>query len=123
MATINNPSYAPKFDIESVLALYKSNIETCVAAQKIMFDFSQTLAKRQVETVKESFAKAEALMKGFDGKKLPQSYVDDAKAAIEKALADVKEAMDMGMKAQNDVVDLFVKRASANFDGVKTMAA
>lgn len=123
MAAINTPTYAPKFDIESVLALYKANIETFVAAQKIMFDLSQTLAKRQVEVVKESFAKAESLMKGFDGKKQPQSYVDDAKAAIEKALADVKEAMDMGMKAQNEVVDLFVKRASANFDGVKTLAA
>lgn len=118
-----SPTATPKFDVESALALYKANIETVVAAQKVMFDFSQTMARRQVEIVKESFARAEQYMRGLDVKKQPQSYVDDARAAIEKAMADVKEAMDMGMRAQSEVVDLFVKRASANFEGAKTLAA
>jgi hypothetical protein len=113
----------PKFDAEGVLGLYKANVETFVAAQRIMFDFSQTVAKRQVEMVKDSFARAELLLKGWDGKKQPQNYVDEAKAAIEKAMADVKDTMDLGLKAQNEVVDLFVKRATANFDEAKQIAA
>jgi phasin family protein len=88
-----------------------------------MFDFSQTLAKRQVDLLKESFSKTESLLKGFDAKKQPQAYVEEAKAALEKAMADVKETMDLGMKAQHEVVDLFVKRATANFDEVKSLAA
>lgn len=122
LSTAFGPS-APKVDFEAMLSLYKANIETFVAAQRIMFDFSQTVAKRQVEMMKESFAKAEGLMKGYDAKKQPAAYVEEAKAAIEKAMADVKETMDLGMKAQHEVVDLFVKRATSNFDEVKTLAA
>jgi phasin family protein len=121
--TAGAPTPMPKVDFDSMLSLYKSNVETFVAAQRIMFDFSQTLAKRQVEMLKETFAKAEVMMKGWDGKKQPQVYVEEAKAAIEKAMADVKETMDLGMKAQHEVVDLFVKRATANFDEVKSLAA
>jgi phasin family protein len=122
-AQVPNFQSLPKFDLDAVLSLYKANLDTFVAAQRIMFDFSQTLAKRQVDLLKESFSKAESLMKGFDAKKQPQAYVEEAKAALEKALADVKETMDLGMKAQHEVVDLFVKRATANFDEVKSLAA
>jgi phasin family protein len=118
---VNTPM--PKVDVESMLGLYKANIETFVAAQRIMFDFSQTLARRQVELLKESFANAETMFKGWDAKKQPQAYVEEAKAAIEKAMSDAKETLDLGMKAQHEVVDLFVKRATANFDEVKTLAA
>jgi phasin family protein len=118
-----NTAVTPKFDYEAVASLYKANLETFVAAQRILFDFQQTVARRQVEMVKESFAKAETMLNGWDAQKQPQAYVDEAKAAIEKAIADVKETVDLGFKAQNEVVDLFVKRATANFDGAKRLAA
>jgi hypothetical protein len=114
----------PRFDFDAYVSLQKANIETVIAAQKIVFDLVQTMAKRQAELVKEMMGKAEVAMKGgFDGKKQPAAYVDEAKAVIEKAMADAKETMDLGLKAQNEVVDLFVKRATANFDQVKSLAA
>lgn len=113
----------PKFDFEAVVAFQKANIETLVAAQKILFDLAQTVAKKQVEYVKESFAKSEALFKGFDAKKQPTVYAEELKAAVERAVADVKETVDLGIKAQSEVVDLFVKRATANFDEIKSTAA
>ena len=39
----------PKFDVAALVALQKANIETFVAAQKILFDLVQTVAKKQVE--------------------------------------------------------------------------
>lgn len=114
----------PKFDLDAVVALHKANIETVVAAQKIWYDLAQTVAKRQTELFKESVAKFETVFKGgFDAKKQPASYVEDAKVALEKAVADAKETIDLGLKAQSEVVDLFVKRASANFEQVKSLAA
>ena len=50
----------PKFDVEALVTLQKANVETFVAAQKILFDLAQTVAKKQVEYVKESIAKTEA---------------------------------------------------------------
>jgi hypothetical protein len=114
----------PKFDFDALVALQKANVETVIAAQKIFFDLYQTVAKRQVELAKEVYGKVEGSLKGgFDSKKEPGSYVDEAKAAIEKAVADAKETLDLGLKAQSEVVDLFVKRATANFDQVKSLAA
>ena len=69
---------------------------------------------------RRSFAKSEALFKGFDAKKQPTVYADELKAAVERAVADVKETVDLGIKAQSEVVDLFVKRATANFDEIKS---
>jgi hypothetical protein len=114
----------PKLDVDAVVALQRANIETFLAAQRILFDLAQTVAKRQTELFKDFIGKAEVAVKGgFDAKKQPATYVDDAKAAIERAVADAKETLDLGLKAQSEVVDLFVKRATANFDHVKALAA
>src|SRR3954462_15037942 len=98
----------PEFDVEALATLQKANIATFVAAQKILFDLAQTLARKQVEYVKESFAKSEALFKGFDTKKQPAAYADELKSAVERAVTDAKETVDLGIKAHRDVVDLFV---------------
>ncbi|MCB1971993.1 MAG: phasin family protein [Geminicoccaceae bacterium] len=113
----------PKFDFEAVIALQKANLETMVTAQKILFDLAQTVAKRQGEMLKETFSKGENLFQGFDAKKQPAEYMDEARAVMEKAMVDVKETIDLSMKAQNEVVDLLVKRATKNLEDVKTLAA
>ncbi|GBD43905.1 hypothetical protein HRbin40_01388 [bacterium HR40] len=113
----------PKFDPEALVALHRANLETWFQAQKILFDYVQTLTRRQAELVNELFARAESFLKGADAKKQPQAYVEEAKQAIEKAMAEAKEAVDLGLKAQAEVVDLFVKRAAANLDEVKKFAA
>jgi phasin family protein len=113
----------PKFDVEALVTLQKANIETLVAAQKILFDLAQTVAKKQVEYLKDSLAKSETLFKGFDARKQPTAYADELKAAVEKAVAEAKETVDLGIKAQSEVVELFVKRATANFEDMKAVAA
>lgn len=123
MATDTHTPKLPKFDFDAVMAIQKANIETFSAAQKILFDLMQNMAQRQAEMVKESYSRTEAMMKGFDSKKEPQAYVEEARAAMEKAMTDVKETVDLSMKAQNEVVDLFVKRTQANFDEARNIAA
>ncbi len=109
----------PKVDMDAMMAIQKANIETMTAIQKIMFDLTQAVAGRQADMFKEAFARTETIMKGFDQKKDPQAYVEEARAAFEKAFADVKETIDMGMKAQNEVVDLVVKRSQANIEDAR----
>ena len=123
MTTTGFQPVFPKLDVDAMMAMQTANMETFVSAQRIMFDLAQTVAKRQAELLKESFAKSETLLKGFDAKKQPADYMDEARAAMEKAMADAKETMDLGLKAQNEVVDLFVQRATKNFDEVKAFAA
>lgn len=122
-AAKTNSANFPKFDLDAWIALNKANLETLIAAQKIVFDFWQTVAKRQADMMKDSVGKFEGLFRAFDVKKQPKDYVEEAKSVIEKAMADAKETLDLGMKAQAEVVDLFVKRATANLDEAKSLAA
>ena len=46
----------PKLDFDALVALQKANIETMLAAHKIVFDLAQTVAKRQAELMKELIA-------------------------------------------------------------------
>lgn len=113
----------PKFDVEALVAMQKANVETVVSAQRIFFDLAQTVAKRNAETMKAMFQSAGTMTRTADAGRQPHAYVDGAKSAMEKVMADVKETMDLGIKAQSEVVDLFVKRATRNFEEVKALAA
>jgi len=113
----------PGLDFDAIVSMHRANLETFVAAQRIMFDFAQTLTRRQAEIMKDSLGRADAMIKGFDAKKQPHAYMDDAKANFEKAMTEVKETMDLGIKAQNEVVDLFVKRATSSLEEAKKVAA
>src|SRR5437764_8351713 len=95
--TANHSPLAPKFDLDALFAFQRANLETVVAAQRIFFDLAQTVTKRHAEFVEESFARVETAFKGYDTKRQPQVYVDEMKAVVEKAMADVKEAMDLGI--------------------------
>jgi len=113
----------PKFDVGAFLAIHRANFETVVAAQWIFFDLAQTVAKRQAEFVNDAFAHIETAFKAYDAEKQPAAYVDEMTAVVEKAMADVRETMDLGIKAQSEIVDLFVQRATRSLEHVKALAA
>jgi len=121
-AKVQAPAF-PKVDVEALFALQRANLETLFQAHKLVFDLFETLTRRQAELVKEMMARAEDYMKGFDPARQPKAYVEDARAAIEKAMAEMKQAVELGLETQKKVVELFVQRASANLDEVKRIAA
>ncbi|MCB2053939.1 MAG: phasin family protein [Geminicoccaceae bacterium] len=118
----NYATAMPKLDVEAMFAMQRANIETLVAVQKIFFDLAQTMARRQSEMMKDAFDRGQAMMKTQDGKSKPADYMDEARVAMEKAVADAKETLDLGLKAQNEAVDLVVKRAAKNFDEAKQIS-
>jgi hypothetical protein len=105
----------PKLDLEALVALQKANIATIVAAQKIMLDLARAMARKQVELVEEMMARSQALL-GTDGTKQPSSLAGEVRAAAEKAVAAVNETVELGVKVQSEIADLFVRRAAANED-------
>jgi hypothetical protein len=113
----------PKFDVGRSSRIRRRTSMTVVSAQKIVFDLAQTVAKRNADMMREMFQRAGTMRRVADAGEQPQSYADEAKSAMAKVMADVKETMDLGIKAQGEVVDLFVKRATQNFEEVKALAA
>ncbi|MCB1882821.1 MAG: phasin family protein [Geminicoccaceae bacterium] len=110
---------APKFDLDSYVGMHRTNLETFAEAQRVMLDFAQTMTRRQADLMKDMLDRMGGFARNADAKDRPQAYVDEFKSALERTVADMKETMDLGLKAQNEVVDLFVKQAGRNFDEVK----
>lgn len=123
MPKFNMEAFAmPKFDFEALVAMQKANVETIVQAQGVMVEAAQAIAKLQSGLVEETIKNIQAFLK-FDAKAKPEAYLADAKAAAEKVMAVAKQELDLGMKAQAEVGQLVSKRAAANMESLKTIAA
>jgi hypothetical protein len=112
----------PKFDVTALVNMHKANVETLVQAQKVWADAAQAIAKLQYGLFEDGVKSAQGLLK-LDPKGKPEIAFADVKAAAEKAVAVAKEEFDLGVKAQNEVAQLFVRRATANIDELKAFAA
>ncbi len=112
----------PKFDLESLFALQKANLDSLTQAQHVWVDAAQAILRLQHSWVQD-------VVKGFEGagqvdtQKKPEAYLADAKANAEKAMAIAKQGIDLGLKAQNEVAQILTKRATANMDEIKGFAA
>ncbi len=113
----------PKFNFEALFAMQQSQLDTFVAAQKIMFDLVTDFGSKQQARMKDTAAKAEAMIKGFGTNKEPTAYVSEAKAVFEEVMSDARETMDLGLKAQNEMIDLLAKRAAASVGAAKSLSA
>lgn len=113
----------PKFDESAFKGLFKDNLEVAVKAQRMMLDATESMMKRQFDLTREMVEQSQAAMVNFDVNKKPEAYVEEAKAAAERAQVIVKQEIDNGMKVQQDVTDLMTKRVNANVDEMKKLAA
>ncbi len=112
-----------KFNFEEVVSLNKANMATAFEAQRIMLDASQTLVAAHFNYLREALGNAEAAVGNIDPKAKPETYVEDAKAATEKAMEHAKNGYEVSLKAHNDVADLWNKRVNANVEEFKKFAA
>ncbi len=117
----------PAFSPDGVTAFQKGNLETAIQAQKVLVDAAQAIAKLNADYFKgvaqlaqPYYAKSDA---SAAASRRPEAVLADVRAAAERALAVAREGLDVGVRAQGEVVDLLAKRVVANMDGVKALVA
>lgn len=106
----------PKFDFNTIFAMQKANLDTFVEAQNIVVDAMQSIARLQYDWVEEAWKTTEHMFKGDVAKNKPEDFVAGYKSTAEKAFAVAKEQADLGLKAQKQVADLYVRRFNANVE-------
>ena len=113
----------PRSDVDAVVGLQRDNIETVLKAHRIVSETAQAVVtlhagwlQEAAEQVRGAFAKAGPTRK-------PEAVLADARAAAERAFAVARQEINLGTRAQSEVVDLLAKRAAANLDQVKAFAA
>ena len=112
----------PKIDLDAVFGLQKANLATAQEAQNVLLDAAQAIVRAQYGWAEEAAAEVRAALNA-KAPKQPEAVLAEVKAAAEKAVAVAKESVDLGVMAQRRVADLLSRRAAANVEQIKVLAA
>jgi phasin family protein len=115
----------PGVDLDAVLQAQRKNIEALTAANRTAAEGLQAFARRQSEILRQNLAELQAqfssaVTAGAPEEKLAKQ-TDLAKAAFEKAIADMKELAELLAKSNTEAAEIVSKRVSASFDELKTL--
>ncbi len=124
----NAPEFTmPKVDFAAVVELQKKNFDALSEASQIIGSGLKAVLQRQSEltqaAMQEYVTATETAFKGDKKDFNPEAAMADVKARYESALASSKELIDMAVKAHSEAIEVLGKRAVANFDEIKSMAA
>ena len=113
----------PGVDLDAVLQAQRKNIEALTAANRTAAEGVQAFARRQGEILRQNLAELQAqfssaVTAGAPEEKLAKQ-TDLAKAAFEKAIADMKELAELLAKSNTEAAEIVSKRVSASFDELK----
>ncbi len=117
----------PGFDAEALAAAQKKNLEAIAAANKKAFEGYQALAKRQAELFQQSIDELQNQVKDVMAKGAkdvnPTKQAEQVKAAVEKALVNLKELAEMAAKTNAETYETLNKRATEVVEEVRTAFA
>lgn len=106
----------PGVDPSALAAAQQKNIEALTAANKRAYEGYQALAKRQAEIFQEAVADATTTLKG-GAASVPDAAT--AKAAVDKAVANLRELADMLSKTNSEAFELINRRMNENLEEFK----
>ena len=115
------PAAFPKFDLSGLAAMQKANLEAALKAQTIVTETTRAIMALHAGWLTEVAHKARTAMQAGVAPK-PEAVLADVRTATQRALIVARQELDLGVRAQGEVVDLIAKRAAANLDGVKALA-
>lgn len=114
MPVFDMPAFdMPAFDMEGFAAMQKKNIEAMTTANQAMVDGARAIFERQVQIAQQSVEEAQAAVKNITEGKTKfdaDAQVTQAKAAMEKAAANIRELSEIAAKSQNAAFDTLNKR-------------
>lgn len=109
------------------MATQSKNMEALVAANKAAAAGYQDLFKKQMAIFEETMTEAQKALKGFDATKLDaesaKAHGEVAKAAFEKALANMQALAESAQKANADAYEIVSARIQASLAELRDLAA
>ena len=112
----------PKIDLDALFGLQKANLAVLQETQSILLEATQAIARLQKGYVEEVVETLKANVSTKTPAK-PDAVLADVQAATQKAVAVAKQGVDLGVAAQQRVVQLVSQRVKANVDELKAIAA
>lgn len=117
----------PEFDTEAVVAAQRKNMEALVEANKAAAAGYQELFRKQMEIFEETMAEAQKHLKSLDATGLDPEKAkargELARAAFERALANMKALADSAQKANSDAYEIVSARVKDSIAEMRDLAA
>ena len=116
----------PGVDADALVKAQQKNMDALIEANKAAAAGYQQLFKKQVSIFEETMAEAQKHMKGFDATKLDadnaKAQGELAKAAFEKALANMQALAESAQKANTDAYEIVAARIKESVAELRDMA-
>jgi phasin family protein len=117
----------PGVDAEALMAAQKKNMDALVEANKAAAAGYQDLFKRQMAIFEETMTEAQQSMKAFEAVKVDpekaKAQADLAKAAFEKALANMQALAESAQKANAEAYEIVSARIKESLAELRDMAS
>jgi phasin family protein len=113
----------PGFDIESILATQRRNIEAVTAANQLVIEGIQAVLKREAEILRQTIEESTSVLRDLMAAGAPEEKVaqqaDLTKASFEKALANLRELAEMVAKSNSEAAEVLTKRIGESLTELK----
>lgn len=117
----------PAFDFNSLFELQRRNVEAFAAANQVVAEGVQAIARRQAEVVRNNVDSVINASKDLVANGTPEVNVEKqaalTKKLFEKSLANAREVSEMVTKSSFEAFDLLNKRASENIEEISKVAS
>ena len=110
----------PGVDLAAVVEARRKDIDALVAANQSALEAAQALARKQTEMLTQAMKDIQqATRDAAAGDPAKQSA--NARKAIDKALADMKELAQMAQDSQKEALAHLTERANANLQEIRSL--
>lgn len=109
----------PKIDVDAVFDLQKGNLAAMQESQRVVLEAAQAVLRLSHGYAQELASSLKAMVPTDEPAK-PEAVLADVQAATQKAVSVAKQGVELGVAAQQRVVELVGERVTA---GVKELTA
>ena len=112
------------FDMDSMMAAHKRNLETLTAANQAIADSFQAIAKRQTEIMRDYMESLSTAIKEVVSAGSPeasaQKQAEFAKKTMENAVQNMREFAEMTSRSSGEVFEMVNRQVMSNMDDMKS---
>jgi phasin family protein len=116
----------PGFDVESLVAAQRKNLEAFTQANQLAVEGAQAIARRYVELIRQAVEEASTALKEMTQPGAPEERfaknAELAKHAFEKGVANAREIVELMTKANTEALSVIQKRATEGFEEMRDYA-
>lgn len=114
------------FDVESLMAAQRRNIEALSQANQLAIEGMQAVARRQIEIARQAIDDMSALLRDLVQPASPEDRVakntEYAKQMLEKGVTHGREISQLATKAGSEAAEVLRKRACEGLDELREYA-